>query len=173
MLHSRPASGDLHLLSASGGLALLRHVNTTSLIALIAVITGQLSSLSQLPALRLHAHRRVALHVHKAALHSQRALWRMLLHNHISFSAVVKGFKHIEATRSHADKVYRALLERYPRNVKVGCTIHCTAHCINVHAGVPPPPSPPPPMIKSIYINIYLLLSGGARICSLCRRCAS
>ena len=62
------------------------------------------------------------LKAHKTALYAQRSFWKVLLHSNVSFSAVVKAFRHIEATRGRADKTYQTVLVRYPTNVKVcGC----------------------------------------------------
>ncbi|WIA37851.1 hypothetical protein OEZ86_014704 [Tetradesmus obliquus] len=65
-----------------------------------------------------HSYRQV-LKAHKTALYAQRSFWKVLLHSNVSFSAVVKAFRHIEATRGRADKTYQTVLERYPTNVKV------------------------------------------------------
>jgi hypothetical protein len=59
------------------------------------------------------------LHAHKSALYAQRSFWKVLLHSNVTFTAVVKAFRHIEATRTRTDKTYQTVLERYPTNVKV------------------------------------------------------
>jgi hypothetical protein len=63
---------------------------------------------------------RAVLRAHKSALYAQRSFWKVLLHSNVTFTAVVKAFRHIESTRRRADKTYQTLLERYPSNVKVG-----------------------------------------------------
>jgi hypothetical protein len=62
---------------------------------------------------------RQVLRAHKSALYAQRSFWKVLLHSNVTFTAVVKAFRHIESTRTRADKTYQTVLERYPSNVKV------------------------------------------------------
>lgn len=62
---------------------------------------------------------RQVLRVHKSALYAQRSFWKVLLHSNVTFSNIVHAFRHIESCRSKADKTYKAVLERYPTNIKV------------------------------------------------------
>lgn len=72
-----------------------------------------------LPLLHTYWHNRQVLRAHKAALYSQRAFWKQLLHSSVPFSGITRAFSRIEATRSTADRAYKTMLERYPSNIKV------------------------------------------------------
>lgn len=72
---------------------------------------------------------RQVLHVHKSALYAQRNFWKVVLHNNVTFTALVQAFKRIESARTRADRTYQTVLERYPTNVKVRHYSSRRNHC--------------------------------------------
>ncbi|CAG9461681.1 unnamed protein product [Pedinophyceae sp. YPF-701] len=57
--------------------------------------------------------------LHKRARVAVRAFWRQLLRQDVSVSRLISAFARVEKAETRADANYRAMMERYPRNVKV------------------------------------------------------
>lgn len=48
-----------------------------------------------------------------------RSFWRHLLHRDVAFVTLSSAFHQMDLTEAKADKVYRSVLERYPKSVKL------------------------------------------------------
>lgn len=59
------------------------------------------------------------LKAHRGALRANRRFWRLLLRSEIAFRALADAFELMDKTELKADRAYRAILERYPKSVKL------------------------------------------------------
>lgn len=62
---------------------------------------------------------RALLQSHMAALKAIRSFWRELLKKDVSFNGLSRAFHNMDLTEAKAEKVYRMVLERYPKSVKL------------------------------------------------------
>eukprot|EP00898_Chlorokybus_atmophyticus_P005871 jgi/Chlat1/6285/Chrsp44S05780 len=56
---------------------------------------------------------------HRLALKATRRFWRVVIGHDVTFRALSSAFNNIDSAESKANKAYRAVLERYPRSVKL------------------------------------------------------
>lgn len=59
------------------------------------------------------------LKTHRGALRANRRFWRLLVRSELAFRHLSDAFASMDATEQRADRAYRAMLERYPKSVKL------------------------------------------------------
>jgi hypothetical protein len=61
----------------------------------------------------------MAIRRHKEAVQATCTFWKLVVHRHVKFSAMLKSFKVIKRAETQADRMYRMVLERYPASAKL------------------------------------------------------
>ena len=56
---------------------------------------------------------------HRAALRANRRFWRLLIRSDVSFLDLAATFESMDKTEARADRAYRAVMERYPKSVRL------------------------------------------------------